>query len=56
MKYISRKQALGLGVEDLQDLLELTLCRDDGDTSSQDFELQFKEQVRELLMRNKNPE
>ena len=56
VKYISRKEALGLGVEDLQDLLELTLCRDEDDSSSKDFEVEFKRQVRELLMRNKNPE
>ncbi|KAJ0433265.1 hypothetical protein HanIR_Chr17g0868341 [Helianthus annuus] len=51
VKKISRKQALGLGVEDLHDLLDLTLCRDEDDTNSLDFELQFKGQVRELLMR-----
>ena len=51
VRHISRNQALGLSVEDLQDLLELTLCRDEDDTDSLDFELQFKGQVRELLMR-----
>ncbi|MFS7993784.1 hypothetical protein Hanom_Chr12g01098181 [Helianthus anomalus] len=51
VKKISREQALGLSVEDLQDFLDLTLCRDEDDTNSLDFELQFKGQVRELLMR-----
>ena len=48
---ISRKQALGLSLEDLQDLLDLPLSRDDEDTDALDFELQFKGQIRELLMR-----
>ncbi|MFS7961967.1 hypothetical protein Hanom_Chr08g00721151 [Helianthus anomalus] len=39
VKKISREQALGLSVEDMQDLLELTLCRDEDDTASLDFEL-----------------
>ena len=51
VKHISRNQALGLSAEDLQDLLELTLCRDENDEDSMNFELQFKGQVRELLMR-----
>ncbi|KAJ0480488.1 hypothetical protein HanIR_Chr13g0632251 [Helianthus annuus] len=56
VKYISRKEALGLSVEDLQDLLELSLCMDEDDSSSKDFEEEFKRQAKELLMRNKNPE
>ena len=48
---ISREQALGLSLEDLQDLLDLPLSRDDEDTDALDFELQFKGQIRELLMR-----
>ena len=56
VKYISRKEALGLSVEDLQDLLELTLCRDEDDLSSKEFEAEFKRQAKELLMRNKGPE
>ncbi|KAJ0927106.1 hypothetical protein HanRHA438_Chr04g0178901 [Helianthus annuus] len=48
---ISREQALGLSLEDLQDLLDLPLSRDDEDTYALDFELQFKGQIRELLMR-----
>ena len=51
MKIISREQALGLSLEDLQDLLDLPLSRDDEDTDALNFELQFKGQIRELLMR-----
>ncbi|MFS7919214.1 hypothetical protein Hanom_Chr03g00210141 [Helianthus anomalus] len=51
VKKISREQALGLSLEDLQDLLDLPLSRDDEDTDALDFELQFKGQIRELLMR-----
>ncbi|KAJ0541551.1 hypothetical protein HanLR1_Chr09g0309161 [Helianthus annuus] len=51
VKHISRENALGMSVEDLQDLLELTLCRDENDEDSMNFELQFKGQVKELLMR-----
>ncbi|MFS7995871.1 hypothetical protein Hanom_Chr12g01123151 [Helianthus anomalus] len=36
---ISREQALGLSLEDLQDLLNLPLSRDDEDTDALDFEL-----------------
>ena len=56
MRHISRNQALGLSVEDLQDLLELTLCRDEADLSSKEFEEEFKRKAKELLMKNKNPE
>ena len=56
VKHISRNQALGLSAEDLQDLLELTLCRDEDDTSSKDFEEEFKRKAKELLMKNKGPE
>ncbi|MFS7975636.1 hypothetical protein Hanom_Chr10g00882911 [Helianthus anomalus] len=48
---ISREQALGLRLEDLQDLLDIPLSRDDEDTDALNFELQFKGQIRELLMR-----
>ncbi|MFS7943335.1 hypothetical protein Hanom_Chr06g00499141 [Helianthus anomalus] len=51
VKHISREDALGLSVADLQDLLELQLCRDKDDEDSLNFELQFKGQVREMLMR-----
>ncbi|KAJ0615331.1 hypothetical protein HanIR_Chr02g0072911 [Helianthus annuus] len=51
VKHISRENALSLRVEDLQDLLELQLCRDENDEDSMNFELQFKGQVKELLMR-----
>ena len=53
VKYISRKEALGLSVEDLQDLLELSLCRDENDQSAKEFEAEFKEQAKALLMSNK---
>ena len=56
VKYISRKEALGLSVEDLQDLLELTLCRDEDDLSSKEFEAEFKDQAKALLMSYKGPE
>ena len=56
VKYISRKEALGLSVEDLQDLLELSLCRDEDDQSAKNFEAEFKEQAKALLMSNKGPE
>ncbi|KAJ0434557.1 hypothetical protein HanIR_Chr17g0883021 [Helianthus annuus] len=51
VKIISREQALGLSLEDLQDLLDLPLSRDDEDTDALNFELQFKGQISELLMR-----
>ncbi|MFS8016625.1 hypothetical protein Hanom_Chr15g01370761 [Helianthus anomalus] len=51
VKKISREQALGLSLEDLQDPLDLPLSRDDEDTDALNFELQFKGQIRELLMR-----
>ncbi|MFS8025315.1 hypothetical protein Hanom_Chr16g01473521 [Helianthus anomalus] len=56
VKHISRSQALGLSAEDLQDLLELSLCRDEDDTSSKEFEEEFKRKAKELLMKNKGPE
>ncbi|MFS8024560.1 hypothetical protein Hanom_Chr16g01464671 [Helianthus anomalus] len=48
---LSRKAAYGLNAGDLQDLLNLQLHRDEEDTDSLDFELQFKGQIWELLMR-----
>ena len=48
---ISRENALGLNPVDLQDLFNLQLDRDEDDTDSLDFELQFKGQIREMLMR-----
>ena len=56
VKHISRKEALGLSVQDLQDLLELSLCRDVDDQSAIEFEAEFKEQAKALLMSNKGPE
>ncbi|KAJ0743088.1 hypothetical protein HanPI659440_Chr10g0371691 [Helianthus annuus] len=56
VKHISRKEALGLSVQDLQDLLELSLCRDEDDQSAKEFEAEFKEQAKALLMSNKGPE
>ncbi|KAJ0588434.1 hypothetical protein HanIR_Chr04g0174611 [Helianthus annuus] len=50
-KKLTREQALGLSLEDLQDLLDLPLSRDDDDTDALTFELQFKGQIRELLLR-----
>ncbi|MFS7995170.1 hypothetical protein Hanom_Chr12g01114851 [Helianthus anomalus] len=47
---LSRKVAYGLNAGDLQDLLNLQLIRDEEDIDSLDFELQFKGQIRELLM------
>ena len=41
---------------DLEDLLNLELERDAEDLFSLDFELQFKGQIREKLMRNKDQE
>ena len=49
--HITREDALGLKVEDLQDLLDLPLCREDDDSDSLIFELQFKGQVRDYLKR-----
>ncbi|KAJ0580928.1 hypothetical protein HanRHA438_Chr04g0174121 [Helianthus annuus] len=51
VKKISREQALGQSLEDLQDLLDLPLSKDDDDTNALAFELQLKGQIRELLMR-----
>ncbi|MFS7913833.1 hypothetical protein Hanom_Chr02g00146371 [Helianthus anomalus] len=51
VKHITREDALGLSVADLQDLFELQLCRDEDDEDSLNFELQFEGQVREMLMR-----
>ena len=51
VKKITREQALALSLEDLQDLLDLPLCRDEDGTDALDFELQLKGQTRELLMR-----
>ncbi|KAJ0532426.1 hypothetical protein HanIR_Chr09g0396681 [Helianthus annuus] len=48
---ILRENALGLNPVDLQDLFNLQLDRDEDDTDSLDFELQFKGQIRERLMR-----
>ncbi|MFS7914953.1 hypothetical protein Hanom_Chr02g00159571 [Helianthus anomalus] len=48
---ISRKDAYGLNAADLQDLLNLQLEKDEDDMNSLDFELQFKGQIREMLMR-----
>ena len=48
---ISRENALGLNPVDLQDLFNLQLDRDEDDTDSLDFELQFKGQIWEMLMR-----
>ncbi|MFS7936317.1 hypothetical protein Hanom_Chr05g00414131 [Helianthus anomalus] len=39
VKHISKENSLGLGVEDLQDLLELPLYRDEVDEDSMNFEL-----------------
>ncbi|MFS8007817.1 hypothetical protein Hanom_Chr14g01265441 [Helianthus anomalus] len=47
VKHITREDALGLGVADLQELLELQLCRDEDDEDSMNFELQFKGQIRD---------
>ncbi|KAJ0464703.1 hypothetical protein HanHA300_Chr14g0530271 [Helianthus annuus] len=51
MKKLTREQALGQSLKDLQDLLDLPLRRDDDDTYALTFELQLKGQIRELLMR-----
>ena len=52
---IKMDSAYNLNAYDLQDLLDLQLERDDEeDMFSLDFELQFKGQIREMLMRNKN--
>ncbi|MFS7916714.1 hypothetical protein Hanom_Chr03g00180581 [Helianthus anomalus] len=51
VKHISRENALGLCVADLQDLLKLQLCRDEDDEDSLNSELQFKWQTREMPMR-----
>ena len=52
---IKMDSAYNLNAYDLQDLLDLELERDDEeDMFSLDFELQFKGQIREMLMRNKN--
>ncbi|MFS8015919.1 hypothetical protein Hanom_Chr15g01362361 [Helianthus anomalus] len=56
VKYISRKEALGLSVEDMQNLLELSLCRDEDDQSAKKFEVEFKSHAKALLMSNKGPE
>lgn len=52
---VSREEALGLKVEILQELLELTLCREEDDSDSMEFELSFKGQIRDLINRNKDP-
>ena len=46
--------AHGLCADDLQTLLNLELERDAEDFFSLSFELQFKGQIRESLMRNKD--
>ncbi|MFS7963378.1 hypothetical protein Hanom_Chr08g00737371 [Helianthus anomalus] len=51
VKKLTREQALGPSLEDLQDLLDLPLSRDEDDTDALTFELQFKGQIRELLLR-----
>ncbi len=51
VKKFTREQALGLRLEDLQDRLDLPLSRDEDDTDALTFELQFKGQIRELLLR-----
>ncbi|MFS7962552.1 hypothetical protein Hanom_Chr08g00728001 [Helianthus anomalus] len=48
---IIRKDAYGLSADDLQELLNLQLERDEEDTYYLDFELQFKGQILEMLMR-----
>ncbi|MFS7937499.1 hypothetical protein Hanom_Chr05g00428281 [Helianthus anomalus] len=50
--HLTREDALGLGVADLQDLFDFQLCRDDDDDEdSLNFELQFKGQISEKLVR-----
>ncbi|MFS7911463.1 hypothetical protein Hanom_Chr02g00118371 [Helianthus anomalus] len=48
---LSRKATYGLNAGDLQDLMNLQLHRDEEDIDSLDFKLQFKGQIRELLIR-----
>ncbi|MFS7939122.1 hypothetical protein Hanom_Chr05g00448001 [Helianthus anomalus] len=50
---LKMENAYGLDACDLQDLLNLDLERDIDDMISLDIELQFKGQIREMLMRNK---
>ncbi|MFS7998289.1 hypothetical protein Hanom_Chr12g01151911 [Helianthus anomalus] len=51
VEHISREDALGPSAADLLDILDLQLCRDEDDEDSLNFEVQFKGQVREKLMR-----
>ncbi|KAJ0805569.1 hypothetical protein HanPI659440_Chr02g0079781 [Helianthus annuus] len=51
---LKMENAYGLDACDLQDLLNLNLERDINGMISLDFELQFKGQIREMLMRNKD--
>ncbi|MFS7977584.1 hypothetical protein Hanom_Chr10g00905701 [Helianthus anomalus] len=51
VEHMSREDALGLDAADLLYLLELQLCRDEDNEDSMNFELQFKGQIREKLMR-----
>ena len=53
---LSMDDAYSLCADDLQTLLNLELERDAEDLYSLNFELQFKGQIRESLMRNKDQE
>ena len=50
------EDAYGLTAEYFQELLCLELEKDVDDKESLNFELQFKGQIRDFLMRNKNQE
>ena len=53
---LSMEDAYGLTAEDFQELLCLELEKDADDLESLNFELQFKGQIREFFLRNKDQE